>query len=469
MNEKELPAGWAWARLGDLGEYINGRGFKKSEWADDGLPIIRIQNLTGSGASFNYFAGDLDDRHTVDDGDLLVAWAATLGTHIWRGPKAAVNQHIFKVIPYVEKKFLHYLIDHKVSELVAASHGSGMVHVTRAKFDHLQVALPPLAEQCRIVDVLEGHLSRLDAAADEVGRSAKRSGHVWSAVLNSVAQGALGGVLTAAQSVNVSDVAEVSGGIQKQQKRRPVDNAYPFLRVANVGRGSLDIEDVHKIELFPGELEKYRLSEGDLLVVEGNGSPDQIGRAAMWKGGLGDVVHQNHLIRVRPGPRLHPRYLELIWNAPLVTNQLREVARSTSGLYTLSTSKVKSVRIPVPQLSDQIRLVEAAEQWETHATSAQETLRSAARKGSSLRRAILNRAFTGALVPQNPADEPAAVLLARIQADCAAQPKAKRTRRASTAPRKAKATATPLAKPKPAPAPSPAPAPTHAVQQEFDL
>lgn len=465
----ELPVGWVWAQLGDLGAYINGRGFKKSEWADEGLPIIRIQNLTGSGSSFNHFDGELEEKHIVNDGDLLVAWAATLGTSIWRGPRAAVNQHIFKVIPYIDKKFLHYLIDYKIRELTAASHGSGMVHVTRTRFDRIQVALPSLAEQRRIVESLEDHLSRLAAAAEEVNRAAKRSSHLWSAVLNSVAQGAVGGVLAATQSMSVSDVAEVSGGIQKQQKRRPVDNAYPFLRVANVGRGFLDLGEIHRIELFRDELEKHRLREGDLLVVEGNGSPDQIGRAATWKGEIADVVHQNHLIRVRPGPRLNPRYLELIWNAPVVTNQLREVARSTSGLYTLSTSKVKSVRIPVPRIADQMRLVEAAETWETHVIRAKETLQVAAQKGASLRQALLNRAFAGALVPQDPTDEPASALLARIQAESAGQPKAKRPRRAPTAPRKAKAPAAAPAKPDPAPAPGPTPAPTHAVQQEFEL
>lgn len=342
---------------------------------------------------------------------------------------------------------------------------SGLYTLSTSKLKRVELPLPPLAEQHRIVEALEGHLSRLDAAAEGVNRAAKRSSHLWSAVLNSVTQGSVGGVLAAAQSVSVSDVAEVGGGIQKQQKRRPVDNAYPFLRVANVGRGSLDLGEIHKIELFRDELEKHRICEGDLLVVEGNGSPDQIGRAATWKGEIADAVHQNHLIRVRPGSRLNPRYLELIWNAPLVTNQLREVARSTSGLYTLSTSKIKSVRIPVPRIADQMRLVEAAETWETHILRAKETLGVAAQKGASLRQAMLNRAFTGALVPQDPADEPATALLARIQADRAAQPKAKRTRRTPAAPRMAKTAAAPA----PAPAPAPTPAPTHAVQQEFDL
>ncbi len=113
-------------------------------------------------------------------------------------------------------------------------------------------------------------------------------------------------------------------------------------------------------------------------------------------------------------------------------------------------------------------MVEAAETWETHITTAETTLTIADQKGSSLRRAILNRAFTGNLVPQDPTDEPASALLARIQAERAAQPKAKRTRRTPATPRKVKKA--PAAAPtESVPAPSPTAAPTHAVQQEFDL
>ena len=94
----------------------------------------------------------------------------------------------------------------------------------------------------------------------------------------------------------VAQLAEIQGGIQKQPKRAPADNPFPFLRVANVLRGSLDLQEVHKIDLFSGELDKLRLFSGDLLIVEGNGSPSQIGRMAIWKGEIEDCVHQNHII-----------------------------------------------------------------------------------------------------------------------------------------------------------------------------
>ncbi|EGX57162.1 restriction modification system DNA specificity subunit [Streptomyces zinciresistens K42] len=198
--------------------------------------------------------------------------------------------------------------------------------------------------------------------------------------------------------LDLGEVAEVSGGIQKQQKRRPVKNIYPFLRVANVGRGKLALEEVHDIELFEGELEKYRLRDGDLLVVEGNGSPDQIGRAATWRGAISDAVHQNHLIRVRPTRAISARYLELVWNAPVVSRQLKEVAQSTSGLYTLSTSKVKRVKVPLPPLAEQDRIVEALEDHLSRLDSAASNLDRAQSWSIPLRRSALARLRDRAMI-----------------------------------------------------------------------
>jgi len=160
----------------------------------------------------------------------------------------------------------------------------------------------------------------------------------------------------------VGEVSEVQGGIQKQPKRRPQKNHFPFLRVANVQRGVLDLSEIHEVELFNGELERLALRAGDLLVVEGNGSPTQIGRSALWRGEIANCVHQNHLIRVRPGPDLDPSFLNLYWNAPSTADRLASVASSTSGLYTLTTAKVRSVEIVLPSLDEQRRIVAEVEQ-----------------------------------------------------------------------------------------------------------
>ena len=189
--------------------------------------------------------------------------------------------------------------------------------------------------------------------------------------------------------VQLADVADVQGGIQKQAKRRPVQNKYPFLRVANVQRGRLNLDDVHEVELFDGELARFELRKGDLLVVEGNGSPDQIGRAATWDGSIANCVHQNHLIRVRATAALLPEYLEMVWNSPLVARRLREVAGSTSGLYTLSTAKLKSVFLPLPPLAEQRRMVAVLDDHLLRNEAARNLVAQAYRRFASLRRRAL--------------------------------------------------------------------------------
>ena len=192
------------------------------------------------------------------------------------------------------------------------------------------------------------------------------------------------------RTVSLGEVATVQGGIQKQAKRLPQTNHYPFLRVANVARGRLILSDVHRIELFGKEIDRYRLQRGDLLVVEGNGSPDQIGRAAVWDGSIDDCVHQNHLIRVRPGLSIDSQYLLYAWNSPKVSEHLRKVSSSSSGLYTLSASKLKSVALPLPAPAEQRRIVEILEEHLSRLDAAAASLQAAKVKSEALRRARID-------------------------------------------------------------------------------
>ncbi len=190
---------------------------------------------------------------------------------------------------------------------------------------------------------------------------------------------------------SVGESAGVQGGIQKQPKRKPVANFHPFLRVANVLRGRLDLDEVHNVELFDGELERFKLQPGDLLVVEGNGSPEQIGRAASWNGQIADCVHQNHLIRVRPSAALDPRFLELAWSSPRVAAQLRSVASSTSGLYTLSTAKIKAIELPVAPLAEQRRIVDALDDHLSRLDAAAESLSAAVVRSRALNKSRVSQ------------------------------------------------------------------------------
>ena len=162
---RNLPKGWAEIKVGNVAEYTNGRAFKPEEWESVGLPIIRIQNLNDADAHYNRSSIIHEHKYLVKDGDLLFAWAASLGTYIWNGGDAWLNQHIFKVEPFsfIDKTYLFYVFQSMISEFYRNSHGSGMVHITKKQFEEITLLLPPLSEQYRIIEFLERTLNVLDS------------------------------------------------------------------------------------------------------------------------------------------------------------------------------------------------------------------------------------------------------------------------------------------------------------------
>lgn len=149
---------WEKVKLGDLATFVNGYAFKPTDWSDHGLEIIRIQNLTKSGAKANYFSDNISDKYKVVKGDILISWSATLGVFEWKGADAWLNQHIFKVVfdkEEIDKSFFVYLIEHILDDLKSRVHGATMKHITKGNFDNTLVPLPPLPIQEKIAAILD--------------------------------------------------------------------------------------------------------------------------------------------------------------------------------------------------------------------------------------------------------------------------------------------------------------------------
>lgn len=145
-------------RLGNIATYINGFAFKPDDWGAAGLPIIRIQNLTGSGEAFNYYDGDYPSNVEVNDGDILISWSASLGVYLWQQGKALLNQHIFKVIfdklP-IEKNFFMYAVEQVLDEMSSKTHGSTMKHIVKKDFDNTLIAYPTMELQNEFSKLVE--------------------------------------------------------------------------------------------------------------------------------------------------------------------------------------------------------------------------------------------------------------------------------------------------------------------------
>jgi type I restriction enzyme S subunit len=383
-----------------------------------------------------------------------------------RAPFAtAINQDLKALFPAdgVEKSFLEYWLLSISNVLEGMGTGTTVKGIRLGDITSLPFPLPPHLEQQRIVEKIETLFARLDKGEEAV----RRVQALLKRYRQSVLKAAVAGNLTAEWReanlyqlehgrdllarilktrreswkdrghnqkltapdlselpelpegwvwANMGQLAKVLGGLTKNAKRKDLPTKVPMLRVANVYQGRLDLTEIHETGISPNELARVSMKTGDILVVEGNGSQDQIGRMAIWNSEIEGAVHQNHLIKARLaiadlGPFI------LTWFGSFDGRRaIERVASSTSGLYTLSISKIELLAVPLPPLEEvaevQAQVDEALskmavlEDW-----CAAELVRSAA-----LRQSILKQAFAGRLVPQDPSDEPASALLARIRA-----------------------------------------------------
>lgn len=145
-------------RLGDVATYINGFAFAPDDWSENGLPIIRIQDLTGNSYQMNRYAGEYNPKYEVNRGDVLISWSASLGVYVWQGEKALLNQHIFKVVfdkCEVDKSFYVHQVAAILEKAASQAHGATMKHLTKPVFDALPFYLPDIPTQRRIADTLD--------------------------------------------------------------------------------------------------------------------------------------------------------------------------------------------------------------------------------------------------------------------------------------------------------------------------
>lgn len=157
-------------KLGDIATYINGYAFKPEDRGESGLPIIRIQDLTGNTYNLGFYNGDYPMKIEINNGDILISWSASLGVYVWNKEKALLNQHIFKVVfnkVDIDKKYFVYAVRQKLVEMERKTHGATMKHITKKDFDTTLIPYPPIEEQTRISEVLDKIEGLIEARKQE--------------------------------------------------------------------------------------------------------------------------------------------------------------------------------------------------------------------------------------------------------------------------------------------------------------
>ncbi|MDH6150497.1 MULTISPECIES: restriction endonuclease subunit S [Paraburkholderia] len=333
-------------------------------------------------------------------------------------PTAAVNgQYLF-----------HLLRTRKVqSELrQGSSQTTNIANISVTTLGTIQVPVAPLPEQKRIADKLDAVLARVDACQERLDRVPTILKRFRQSVLAAAFSGRLtkdwrGGAESddAHQSpvyryTTFGEVGKVSGGITKNAKRTAHTLKKAYLRVANVYENELRLDDVAEIGLTNAEYEKTRLRAGDLLIVEGNGSLSQIGRAALWNNEIEDCVHQNHIIKWRASEAVAPAFALYYLMSQEGRGNIIDVASSTTGLHTLSTSKISALPLPLPPTAEQELIVRRVAALFDFADAMEARLAAASNAIERLTPALLAKAFRGELAPQDPTDEPASELMKRL-------------------------------------------------------
>lgn len=279
-------------------------------------------------------------------------------------------------------------------QILSLSTGGTPTSRNRLKEEQLlgmDVPLPPVAEQRRIVARIEELAARIQGARELRRQASEEAEALAGACTSRLFQ-------ECRERQPVDAIADVRGGIQKGPHRLPGANPVRYLTVAHVQRNRILTDNPRFFEVAPEELGRWRLLAGDVLIIEGNGSAEQIGRTALFRGEIENCVHQNHVIRIRPNEqRVLPEFLNSFLNSPAGQDAVQGQSRTTSGLRTLSVGRIKAILVPVPPIREQQRIVADFEhlQKQTDALKAMQAETSA--ELDALMPSILDRAFRGEL------------------------------------------------------------------------
>ena len=427
MEEGQLPEGWVKASVGEICRLINGRAYSKVELLSVGkYPLLRVGNLF-TNPYWYYSDLELEPDKYCDAGDLLYAWSASFGPHIWQGPKVIYHYHIWKVEHYedlIARDFLRAFFQWD-TEAIKRDQGSGstMLHVTKKSMEARSVPVPSRNEQAAIAAMLDTTLAAAEACRQRLDGVAAILKRFRQAVLAAATSGELTrewreerGKQDSTEKVSLGEVIlEMRNGLSPKPTMSPPGTK--ILRIGAVRSGSVDWEDHRYLDLSAQETKAFKLQLDDLLFTRYNGTLEFVGVCARVGDLYDEYVYPDKLIRARCDlGRALPAYVEIAFGADNVRSQVEGCVKSSAGQKGISGADLKGTRFSLPPIEEQQEIVRRAQHLFTLADQLEARLTTARKVVDRLTPALLAKAFRGELVPQDPNDEPANVLLERIRA-----------------------------------------------------
>jgi type I restriction enzyme, S subunit len=447
VDADTLPAGWHKVRVADALRLQNGRAFKANEWTSEGRPIIRIQNLKSPDAAFNHFNGVLPEKFAARRGDLLYAWSGTPGTsfgaHIWDGPDAWINQHIFRVDfsdEQFDREFLKLALDVNTKAYIEQAQGGvGLAHITKQKLNDSLLPVPPLAQQRVIAAAVRAFQAKRQSSTTHIAAARRAVERFRQAVLAA----ACSGRLTADWRERHPDIGHAVDTVARARERRqeelgrgymePTANEHAadlelpdswtaaplglllesikygtskrseynakgvaVLRIPNVSDGRLDLSDLKFAELSDRERGDLALAPGDVLMIRSNGSPQLVGRSVLVGSEADAMTYAGYLMRLRSDRLvIDPGYLTAALSTPDLRRQIEMPLRSTSGVNNINTGEVRSLFVAVPPLPEQLEINRRVDELLELAAGLRTRIDAASKRVDRSSQAVLAKAFRG--------------------------------------------------------------------------
>lgn len=332
------------ARLGDVATYINGYAFKPDDWSDTGVPIIRIQDLTGNSYQTNRYNGTYDPKYEVNSGDVLISWSASLGVYIWEGETSVLNQHIFKVVfdklP-INKNYFVYQVEHILRKAQSEAHGATMKHLTKPVFVSLEFNLPSLDEQNRIAAILDKVTSLIALRKQQLAKldelvKARFVEMFGDPVTNPMRW-------QEAKLLNHLDI--ISGYAFKSEDFR--EAGIPILRIGNINSG----------HFLPGNmvywsddplLEHYKMYPGDLVMsLTGTVGKDDYGNVCVLGNEFPEYYLNQRNAKLLLKPSVNTYYLSELLKFTEIKRQLTGISRGVRQA-NISNKDILHLCVPIP-------------------------------------------------------------------------------------------------------------------------
>lgn len=406
-----IPHNWRWDSISNYVKIKSGYPFDSKKFSDDPTgrqSLIRIRDIRKG--STNTFTDEYcPEEYIIHAGDILIGMDGDFNVEKWNSGDALLNQRVC----YIQSNsncllndYLYYYLPGVLKIINDATPSVTVKHLSANTLRKTQIPIPPLAEQQRIVDRIESLFAKLDEAKEKAQTVVDSFETRKAAILHKAFTGELTAKWREEHDVGMeswktrelSECFEIVSGIQKTPARSPKDNPVPYLTVANVYRGRIDLSDIRYFEVTSKEIEKLKLQDKDLLIVEGNGSGNEIGRCAMWHNELPLCIHQNHIIRMRRKTAdILPEYALHYLNSEAGKSIMRERSKTTAGLFNLSAGKIKTIPLPMASLDEQSKIIHLIDSLLEKEQWAKESAEAVLDQIDLMKKSILARAFRGEL------------------------------------------------------------------------